>query len=292
MFQRWLSVVCLACVFAILAGWHASDASVRFANTGDGWWGNEWADWHCENQARWSQTAPFRYGIDAQRYYWISLQDGDDFYGERCELTMGNTSAANIRRVGGPAALFHLNDDLWIGFKYRLMPGFAFAPAGAPVGIAGDGGLIQQIKQLGSCGTPALGIVATKTVTAVRNSAGNGCESGSMHSLQSWPTRVGTTQYVLQHIIFSTSDSAGLVDTWADIGDGAGLLPRGAAVHTHTMKSPTDHPAGACDETTPCSHARVGIYRDPDVSGPSIIRHDNFVVSTTQSEAFGIMYGP
>jgi hypothetical protein len=265
-----------------------AQGEVRFANTGDDWWGNEWADWHCANVARWSQTSPFLQS-DPQRYYWISLQDFDDFYGERCELTMGNTSASNIRRVGGPKALFHTGDDLWIGFKYLLMPGYAFAPDGAPVSIKNDGGLIEQIKQLGSCGTPALGIVVTRDTTAVRNSAGNYCESGAMRSITTWPTVVGKTQYVLQRIVFSTNPSVGLVETYADTGQG--LTLRGIA-QTHTMKSPTDHPAGACDESTPCSHARVGIYRDPDVTGRSIIRHDNFVSATTRAEAEAIIYGP
>jgi hypothetical protein len=277
-------------VVAFLTGTDAQ-AEVRFANTGDRAWDQEWAAYSCEARKRFSQTAPFEGALDPQRYYWINLHDGDDSYGERCELSMGNTSAANIRRVGGPLALFHQGDDLWIAFKYRLMPGFAFAPDGAPVSIKNDGGLIQQLKQLGSCGTPALGIVVTRDITAVRNSARNYCESGAMRSVTSWPTRVGVTQHVLQHVRFHTDPSIGLVETWADLGDGAGLVLRGS-VRTHTQKSPTDHPAGACEESTPCSHGRVGIYRDPDVTGRSIIRHDNFVVATTREEATSIAYGP
>jgi hypothetical protein len=266
-------------------------AEVRFANTGDRPWDQEWAAYSCESRNRFQQTEPFWYGVDPQRYYWINLLDGDDSYGERCELSMGNTSAANIRRVGGPRALFHQGDDLWIAFKYRLMPGYPFAPDGAPVSIPGDGGLVQQLKQLGSCGTPALGVVVTRDTTAVRNSARNYCESGAMRSVTIWPTRVGAVNYVLQHVVFHTDPAVGLVETWADIGDGAGLALRGS-VRTHTQKSPTDHPAGTCDEPTPCSHARVGVYRDPDVIGRAIIRHDNFVAATTRGEAEAIVYGP
>lgn len=269
----------------------SASAEIRFANTGVKPWDQEWAAYSCQSRDRFHRTAPFWYGVDPQPYYWINLFDGDDSYGERCELSMGNTSAANIRRVGGPRALFHQGDDLWIGFKYRLMPGYPFAPDGAPVSIKNDGGLIQQIKQLGSCGTPALGIVATRDIMAVRNSAQNYCESGSMRSITTWPTRVGPTQYVLQRVIFHTDPSIGYVETWADIGDGQGLVLRGSA-RTHTMKSPTDHPSGACDEPSPCSHFRVGIYRDPDVTGRAIIRQDNAVAATTRQEAEQVIYGP
>jgi hypothetical protein len=69
------------------------------------------------------------------------------------------------------------------------------------------------------------------------------------------------------------------------------MVLRGVA-KTHTMKSPTDHPAGACDEPTPCSHLRVGIYRNPNITGRSIIRSDNAVSATTRAEAEAVMYGP
>jgi hypothetical protein len=72
-------------------------ASIRFANTGDRPTFDEWATYSCENANRFSQTAPFHYGVDPQRYYWINLLDGDDSYGERCELSMGNTSCRPSR---------------------------------------------------------------------------------------------------------------------------------------------------------------------------------------------------
>lgn len=263
-----------------------AQAEIRFANTGDK--PDEWAAWSCEDRNRWSQTAPFQFGVDPQRYYWINLFDGDDSYGERCELGMGNTSASNIRRVGGPRALFHQGDDLYIGFKYRLMPGFAFCTSCASV--PNEGGLIQQIKQLGSCGTPALGVVVTRTGAVVRNSDTADC-SGGMHTITSWTGDPYRTNYVLQRVVFSTNPSIGRVDTYADVGDGNGMVLRGA-VQTHTQKSPTDHPAGACEESTPCSHLRVGLYRNPNITGRSIIRQDNAVSATTRAEAEAVLYGP
>jgi hypothetical protein len=169
------------------------------------------------------------------------------------------------------------------------MPTFAFAPDGAPVPVRNEGGLIQQIKQMGSCGTPALGILVARNVMHVRNSAANYCESGSMRTITTWPTVVNTTQRVLQRVIFSTDPDIGYIETWADTG--AGMVLRGA-VHTHTQKHPTDNQTGVCDAPDDCSHLRVGIYRDPDIQGRSIVRHDNVVAATTRAEAETILYGP
>ena len=67
--------------------------------------------------------------------------------------------------------LFHEGQEAWIAFQTYLPLNFSFAVDGAPVSFKNDGGLITQIKQLGSCGTPALGIVSSRTVFALRNSA-------------------------------------------------------------------------------------------------------------------------
>jgi hypothetical protein len=266
-----------------------AQGSVRFANTSDRPLLDEWAVFSCQSSER-IQTLPR--ADDGRPSRQILLKDGDNSYGERCELSMGNAPAAAIRHVGGYNALFHHGDDLWISWQYRLRGrepyAFKFAPLGAPVPVPEEGGLIAQLKQLGSCGTPALGIIATRTSTFFRNSAQNYCESGSMKSLPiSWPTRLDRWIKLTLHVRFALS--SGLVEAWADVGQG--MVFRGGAT-THTMKSPTDHPAGACDEPTPCSHFRAGVYRDPDISGDSLIRIDNVVVATTREEAETRAFGP
>jgi hypothetical protein len=252
---------------------------------------NEWVSYSCEDRSRFSQvTSPVAQG---DRAYRIEVRDGDDSYGERCELDNGNTSSSRLHED----ILFHRGQEVWIASQTYLPPDFSFAEDGAPVSFPGDGGLLMQLKQLGSCGTPALGIVTGKGQFAMRNSAGNGCESGSMQSLWSVPMVLGRWVRWLVHAKFDTDPESGFTATWYD-PDGLGLRPivprldlgkpvEGNRIYTHTQKSPTDHPDPACPASDDCSHARIGIYRDPDVSGTSVIYHDGWTVARTRAAAEG-----
>jgi hypothetical protein len=252
---------------------------------------NEWVSYSCADRSRFSQvTSPVAQG---ERAYRIEVRDGDDSYGERCELDNGNTSAGRLHE----RILFHRGQEVWIAFQTYLPPDFSFAGDGVPVSFPHDGGLLMQLKQLGSCGTPALGIVTGKAVFAMRNSAGNSCESGAMKSLWTVPMVLGRWVRWLVHAKFDTDPETGFTATWYD-PDGLGLRPivprldlgkpvEGNRIYTHTQKSPTDHPSPACPESDNCSHARIGIYRDPDVSGTSVIYHDGWTVARTRSAAEG-----
>jgi len=252
---------------------------------------NEWVSYSCADRSRFSQvTSPVAQG---RRAYRIEVRDGDDSYGERCELDNGNTSSRRLHEQ----ILFHRGQTVWIAFQTYLPPDFSFAANGAPVSFPGDGGLLMQLKQLGSCGTPALGIVTGKAVFAMRNSARNGCESGSMRSLWTVPMVLGRWVRWLVHVKFDTDPESGFTATWYD-PDGLGLRPivprvdlgkpvEGNRIYTHTQKSPTDHPDPACPASDDCSHARIGIYRDPDVSGTSVIYHDGWTVARTRAAAEG-----
>jgi hypothetical protein len=252
---------------------------------------NEWVGYSCQDRSRFTQvTSPVAQG---QRAYRIQVQDGDDSYGERCELENGNTSQNRLHE----RVLFHRGQEVWVAFQTYLPANYSFAEDGAPVSFPGDGGLLMQLKQLGSCGTPALGIVSGKAMFAMRNSAGNGCESGSMKSLWTVPMVLGRWVRWLVHVKFDTDPEAGFTATWYD-PDGLGLRPiaprldlgkpiEGNRIYTHTQKSPTDHPSPACPDTDTCSHARIGIYRDPDVAGTSTVYHDGWTVARTRAAAEG-----
>lgn len=226
-------------------------------------WNEEWAAYSCQDATRFSQVTP---GLFNEKAYRIEVRDGDNSFGERCELSLGNTSNSNYK---GPASIFHDGDQLLIHFAVKTGTAYtAFAPPGAPVGVPEEAGLIHQIKQLGSCGTPALGIVATRTEFVVRNSRENYCESGSMRTLQRWPRPDDKWVQIAQLVKFSTDPAVGRYGIWSK-DEGADWVWRGEH-RTHTMKSPTDHPSSSCPEATPCSHARIGFYRDPDVAGTSV----------------------
>jgi hypothetical protein len=240
---------------------------------------DEWAAYSCETFDRVSQVPEPRY--EGSAAYRIEVRDGDDSYGERCELSQGNTSASNIRRVGGEKVLFHFGEEYWIQFFYRMPADFPFC--GTECALDYDGGLILQLKQLGSCGTPALGLVATKHRMMIRNAAGNYCENATMRSLQGYSTVLDKWVGVRLHVKFHTDPAIGFVEMFTLVeGDMRGWTQQGGRVYTHTMKSPTDHPAGSCDEPTPCSHARIGIYRDPRITGTGVIYHDAFGVARVE----------
>ena len=81
-------------------------------------WAGEWADISCASHDRVKRVkAPVAQG---KRAYRIRLQDGDESYGERCELGMANTPSADIDRVGGSRVLFHNGTDSWIAQQIML----------------------------------------------------------------------------------------------------------------------------------------------------------------------------
>ena len=142
-----------------------------------GGWSAEWADVSCASDSRVTQVkSPVAQG---RRAYRLRVQEGDDSYGERCEIGMANTSSSNIDRVGGSRVLFHNGTESWIAQQIMLDPNvYAFCETECPLDY--DGGLVQQLKQTGACGTPANGIV-TRDLPGVgvvpehRNSAENDC---------------------------------------------------------------------------------------------------------------------
>jgi Polysaccharide lyase/Ca-dependent carbohydrate-binding module xylan-binding len=257
---------------------------------------NEWVDYSCADRSRFSQVTDRV--AQGRRAYRIEVRDGDDSYGERCELANGNTDQSRLDY----GVLFHRGQEAWIAFQIYLPLDYSFAPDDAPVSFPNDGGLITQLKQLGSCGTPALGIVSSRTVFALRNSAANYCESGAMRSLWRVPMVLGHWVKWVQHVRFDTDPAIGFISTWYD-PDGLGLRPIipttdfgnrvvGNRIYTHTQKEPTDHPDPACPAYDVCSQARIGIYRDPDVSGTSVIYHDGWTVAKTRVAAESNAFAP
>lgn len=243
--------------------------------------------------------------------YECFLQEGDDSFGERCEYSQGNTSASNI----DGDRLYHEGDDLWTSFAvYIPSPGFAFCTSGIGCAEPGDGGSIDQKKQLGSCGTPALSIPASWLSTTglqlkQSNSATNGCESQTMKKLWVANISFNTWAKVLQRVKFSTSASVGFLETFVDAdgdaindfvaisasGDGlaktrqnvtetiGGVPMTVERIYTHTMKSPTDQPSPACVGEW-CSHQRIGVYRGgatASINGNSTIWHDSVAAGPT-----------
>lgn len=260
-------------------------------------WTSEWADVSCESEDRVTQvTSPVAEG---QRAYRVRVNEGDESYGERCELEMANTESKNIDRVGGSRVLFHNGSESWIAQQIMLDPK-VFAFCGSKCALDGDGGLVQQLKQTGSCGTPANGIVTRNlpgrgVVLEHRNSAENDCGNATMKSLWRVPIRRGAWVSILQHVRWSPDKDTGYIATWINgrpvrpslSGRSKKVTRSGdeVRIHTWTLKQGggVDH-LRQC-KADPCAHLRTGVYRNPKVNGDSIIYVDGTTVAETRAAA-------
>lgn len=261
----------------------------------------EWADASEADPSRTDRVSFLK--LKGSYGYRCFLQEGDNpgGFGERCEYEQGNADASNQERK---EKLYQLNDELWQTFAVQIPQfGFAFCPAGGCSGHQYEGGSIEQTKQKGGCGTPAMTIASWNdpadggpTLREMVSDTG-GCESNSMD--QVWKLPIGFNQWakILRHIKFNDLDSTGYVETWADT-DGnssttwtpvpasgtacasgceysvtteAGPPEIGGTVqrvHTHTMKNNTSdgpYPSTLCNDPDRCSHQRVGVYRGGNV---------------------------
>src|SRR4051794_40947241 len=73
--------------------------------------GKEWANYSCQDRSRVKRVASP--AAEGKRAYKLAIRDGDDSYGERCEIGMGNPG-----RPGFP--LFDEGDERWISFQVYL----------------------------------------------------------------------------------------------------------------------------------------------------------------------------
>jgi hypothetical protein len=277
----------------------ALGADVRFqADASEpGGWAREWAGVSCETDSRVTRVRkPVAQG---RRAYRVQVREGDDSYGERCELEMANTSSRNIDRVGGSRVLFHNGTESWIAQQIMLDAG-TFAFCGTECALDFDGGLVQQLKQTGACGTPANGIVTRNlpgigVVLEHRNSAENDCGNATMKSLWRVPVRRGAWIRILQHVRWSPDPGTGYIATWINGRPVAPSLAGGSKrvsragdeirIHTWTLKDgPGVDRLKQC-RSHPCAHLRNGVYRDPKVSGSSVVYVDGTTVATSRAAA-------
>src|SRR4051812_37056436 len=101
----------------------------------------DWASTSCASDNRVKQvSSPSAQG---RRAYDVSLKDGDNSFGERCEIGMGN-----YWRPGFP--LFHEGDERWISFQ-------VYIPDEYPIDTK-DWNVFFQIHQEGDGGCPPLAL--------------------------------------------------------------------------------------------------------------------------------------
>jgi hypothetical protein len=219
----------------------------------------EWASYSCADRSRVQQvSSPVAQGSHA---YKLEVRDGDNSYGERCEIGMGNPS-----RSGFP--LFHEGDDRWISFQVYLPDNY---PIDTP-----DWNIFFQIHQQGDGGCPpiSLGVDHGQFKLYKSTSAHYVLDTSEMWSA---PAQRNRWVKFTMHIRNSTSDQNGFVELYGDLdGQGEKVLLQQTATHTMTIASG----GGAMT-----NHARVGIYRNPAIRGTADIYFDGFTIATDKASA-------
>jgi hypothetical protein len=222
-------------------------------------WNQEWANWSCADASRVKQVeAPAAQG---SRAYEIEVRDGDNAFGERCELGMGNPG-----RNGFPVS--REGDEEWISWQVYL-------PDDYPVETR-DWNLLFQIHQQGDGGCPPIAMGVSRGELRLYNSARN---TYVLDTREMWHAPVQRNRWVklMLHVKHSPDPAVGFVELYGDL-DGQGLKPLMERANTHTM---TLDSKGAAMT----NHSRVGIYRNPRIEGTAHILFDGFTIATDQATA-------
>lgn len=255
---RMLSVVVLVLLGALGAP-SAAPAAMDWNADAESPWTSEWASYSCQSSSRFSRVASPR--AQRVRAYRLEVRDGDNSWGERCELGQGNP-----RKAGFP--LFEQGEERWISYQVYLSHTFPIATTRWNV--------IHQLKQLGSMGTPALSMEVRDGRFYLMNSSTNGV---SCCTRSKWVGRAVRNRWIKfsLRVRFSPYPRVGFVELYGDL-DGRGrrlLMPR---IYTHTMKRDSS------GRGVP-SHSRIGIYRDPAISGRAQLYFDGYTVARDRAEA-------
>jgi hypothetical protein len=239
----------------------ASSASARVlqASTAEHTWNQEWASWSCQNSSRFEQvTSPVAEGAHA---YKLTVQDGDNSWGERCELGDGNPG-----RNGFP--LMESGDDVWITYSVYL-------PDNYPINTR-NWNVMFQIHQEGDGGCPPIAMHVEEGEWRLFNSSR---PTYVLNTVEKWhaPAQANRWTKFTMHLMNSQSDDTGFVELYSDLG-GQGIEQVMPRTYMHTMTA-------RADGSGMINHARVGIYRDPAIQGTSSIYFDGFAIATDRAGA-------
>ena len=225
----------------------------------------EWANYSCQDASRVQEvTSPAAQG---EKAYQLEYRPGDNSYGARCEIGMGNPS-----KSGFP--LFQEGDERWISFQVYLPDDY---PVDTPMW-----NVFFQIHQQGDGGCPPISLEVQNGQFKLYNSARN---TYVLDTRQMWSGPAVRNRWVkfTLHLLNSPDPNVGFAELYGDL-DGGGeqlLMP---LTHTHTMTKYAD--GGAM-----INHARVGIYRNPNIAGVAHILFDGFTIATDRESAETAAFG-
>jgi hypothetical protein len=185
----------------------------------------------------------------------LTLMDGDDFSGARCEL------GENDHRYGD-TTYYHQGEHRVTYFSERLPGNFPLA--------ARTWQTVMQMKQAqpadGGGGAPILEMEARTNQWVVVD---------DWHELWTFPAKLSTWTRFAWDVYYSNDPSQGWLQVSADLnGDGDFDDPgeRSPVFHMATLKTEIEGPNGTRDGLAPGdpipSHLRAGIYHNPSIDCP------------------------
>jgi hypothetical protein len=191
----------------------------------------------------------------------LTVIDGDDFYGERCEL------GKNDHR-DGPTVFYREGMRRVTFLSERLSSGVLSVNTWQTV---------FQMKQAqpsdGGGNQPALAMDAYLG-TWVLYQSGPGPDGG--HEIWEAPAQANVWTRFALDVVYSTDPNIGSVRVYADLngdGDFADPSEESATIRTATLKTEIDGPNGSSDGYSPGdslpSHLRAGIYHNPTIDCPA-----------------------
>ncbi|MBA3474669.1 MAG: heparin lyase I family protein [Rubrobacter sp.] len=199
--------------------------------------------------------------------YKASVQDGDNCYGERAELGQGNPTRSDMLD-----RLFREGEERWISFDMRLGSDYKTYP--------GTWQSVMQLKQMGALGSPVMGMHVEEGQWQLRRTSSdpnNQWPYGFQGKFNLGTAKLNTWTKWTWHVKFSPNSSVGFLEIFADTGDGQGIRQVFGKQFMSTMK--------VDNGTTVDSHARVGPYRDPAISGTATVYYDGWTVATDRATA-------
>src|SRR4051812_1073066 len=138
---RHLFTAILTVLVSALAMAASASAGVLQASGAERPWNQEWASWSCADASRVQEvTSP---AVQGRKAYQLTVHDGDNSWGERCELGHGNPSRSSF-------PLFKNGDDRWISFSVYLPDNYPTNPR--------NGNVISQTHRGGGGGCPPMAL--------------------------------------------------------------------------------------------------------------------------------------
>ena len=195
-------------------------------------------------------------GNDAFRV--VRIHDGDDFFGERCELGRNDSEE-------GPTALYRDGDRLITYASFRLPPSF-------PIDTIDWQGVLQ-IKQAqpadNADGTPVLSLGAyTGKWILFHSDPGFTVEDVELWSV---PAQAGVWARFAIETKLSADPEVGTVSVRADLDGDGSFETTSPTFKTNTLKLETggDSDDGFEAGDTLPAHLRVGLYHNPVINCPN-----------------------